>query len=94
MSDLNLIDARLGREWARLGVARSVREAAGFSIGDIAASMGVSRSTVDRWERGERAPRLALAAEYGRLLRDLTHETHDERRRGREASPDLCGRSG
>ncbi len=71
MNTQELIDARLAREWINRGIARSIREGSGLTKGDVARTLGVSRSAVDRWESGERRPRTVIAASYGRLLRDL-----------------------
>lgn len=71
MTAQDLIDAGLAREWLRRGIAIQVREGAGLTKGDVARALGVSRTAVDRWEANERRPRTAIAAEYGRLLRDL-----------------------
>ncbi|WP_448617247.1 helix-turn-helix domain-containing protein [Geodermatophilus sp. URMC 65] len=50
------------------GEARRIRLAAGISLQQIAAEIGVSVSAIYRWERGDRMPRSHAAAEYGALL--------------------------
>lgn len=56
------------RQLARSGAARSIRLAAGLSLGEVGRSLGCSTSTVFRWEAGERVPRGDLAIRYGELL--------------------------
>jgi len=53
------------------GTARSIREAAGLTLSDVARDVGVDQSTVSRWEAGLRRPRPAAAATYGMLLTEL-----------------------
>lgn len=54
----------------RSGEARCIREAAGLSLGDVAAALEVSVATVARWEQG-RCPRRDVALRLGELLRAL-----------------------
>lgn len=56
------------RALASSGAARSVRLAAGLSLGEVARTLGVSPSTILRWETGERSPRGELALRYTDLL--------------------------
>jgi DNA-binding transcriptional regulator YiaG len=53
------------------GAARRARSAIGLRQGEVAAAIGVGRSTVTQWESGKRVPDSAHALAYGRLLRDL-----------------------
>ena len=50
---------------------RRIREAAGVSQSDVAAALGVSTMTVNRWERGLIRPRGQKAVEYTKLLEAL-----------------------
>ncbi|MFW3172569.1 helix-turn-helix domain-containing protein [Geodermatophilus sp. CPCC 206100] len=50
------------------GEARRIRLAAGLSVGQVAADIGVSASAIQRWERGERVPRTRAAGDYAELL--------------------------
>lgn len=59
------------RSLARSGSARTVRLAAGLSLAEIAATVGVTSSAVFRWENGERAPHGDAALRYGELLEAL-----------------------
>lgn len=60
------------RTMLRSGAARSVRLAAGLTLGDVARAVGVGKPTVLRWETGERIPRADEAAlRYWALLRGL-----------------------
>ncbi len=53
------------------GAARAVREAAGLSLEEVAAAVGVTGSAIGRWERGERIPRGPKALVYARLMERL-----------------------
>jgi DNA-binding transcriptional regulator YiaG len=59
------------RGLARSGAARLIREGAGLSLGEVARAVGVAKTTVFRWERGDRRPRGDKAIAYGQLLTDL-----------------------
>jgi DNA-binding transcriptional regulator YiaG len=60
------------REFTRSGIARSIRIGAGLSLRDVATAVGVSKSTIYRWENGERTPRNRDATmRYGELLHQL-----------------------
>ena len=56
------------RRLLRSGEARCRCKAAGVRDAEIACALGVSRSAVNRWQRGERIPRGAAALSFGRLL--------------------------
>jgi len=60
-----------GRQLARSGRGARLRELAGLSQTDIAKLIGVSSSTVSRWESGERAPRSEHAVLYAKALRAI-----------------------
>lgn len=66
-----LLTLVLVRTLTSTGEARSRRTNAGLSLGEVAEAIGVSPSTVLRWERGERAPRGEAAVRYGQLLKQL-----------------------
>jgi DNA-binding transcriptional regulator YiaG len=63
------------RALLRSGAAKSIRTAAGLSLGEVADALGTSKTSVLRWERGERIPRGGLALDYWRLLRTLMDES-------------------
>lgn len=63
------------RTLAASGQARSIRQKARLSQGDVAAVVGVSVSTVCKWEHQQRTPRGDAAARYGAFL-DRLHLTH------------------
>ena len=69
VEDLRAI--RMARDLAASGAARLAREGAGLSLGETARALGVSPSTVMRWESGEVRPRGARAVRYAELLREL-----------------------
>ena len=50
---------------------RALRLEAGLSLSDVADRLGVTRSTVSRWERGLRNPRADNRARYSELLAEL-----------------------
>lgn len=57
----SLVRARqlAGDEWPR-----SVRERAGFTLGELAATIGVDRATLFRWEQGTSRPRVDAALRW------------------------------
>lgn len=59
------------RALARSGAARSIRVGAGLSLAEVAGPVGVSPSTVHRWETGERSPHGEAALRWGELLTQL-----------------------
>lgn len=50
---------------------RALRRAAGVSLAEVAAALGVTRQAVSMWELGQRTPRGATLIAYTRLLREL-----------------------
>lgn len=68
---MTLVDeVRAVRSLPSPSMRRAIREAAGVSQKRLARELGVSNTTVSRWEAGESTPSPA----YGRLLRDLAEE--------------------
>jgi DNA-binding transcriptional regulator YiaG len=58
---------------ARTGVARAIRQEAHVSLREVAQAVeGVDRTTILRWETGQRAPRGEAAIRYLRVLEELT----------------------
>jgi DNA-binding transcriptional regulator YiaG len=53
------------------GSARERRIAARVQAAEVAAALGVARSTVSQWEAGRRVPGSVHALAYGRLLAAL-----------------------
>lgn len=51
---------------------RQLRESLGLTQGDFADALGVSRTCISLWERGERYPRPAQRERYLALLSGLT----------------------
>lgn len=66
---------RRGRARRRLRAepswARMVRQRAGLTQDEIAGLLGVDRSTVSRWETGQRVPRSEALDRYANILRRL-----------------------
>lgn len=56
------------RERIRSGMARDVRLRHGLSFSEMGRSIGVTPSTILRWERGENVARGPNALTYGDLL--------------------------
>jgi DNA-binding transcriptional regulator YiaG len=63
------------RDLTRNGVARSIRLSRRLSLQEVADHVGVSISTVCRWELGDRRPRGEKALAYGALLDELVGGT-------------------
>jgi len=60
------------RKQLRNGEAKEIRVRAHLSMGEVARGLGVTESTLGRWETGLRVPRPQAALRYGRFLRELT----------------------
>jgi DNA-binding transcriptional regulator YiaG len=71
MNATDLSDLARIRTLVRVGVARDVRIRAGLSLPEVADAVGVSPSTVWRWEHGQRVPRGDAALRYGELMTRL-----------------------
>ncbi len=56
------------RQLARSGEARRIREAAGLSLRELAAAVGVDAASISRWERGLSAPRVHHALAWHKAL--------------------------
>lgn len=80
MASDDLIRLADTRAAAAAGAARSLRLAAGLSLGEVARELGVSVSCVFRWETGERRPRGDAALRYGELLERLAERQRPRRR--------------
>jgi DNA-binding transcriptional regulator YiaG len=59
------------RHLAKTGVARTIRETAGLSLSEMASAAQVDKSTVWRWEHGQRRPKGDAAQRYLAVLDDL-----------------------
>jgi transcriptional regulator with XRE-family HTH domain len=59
---------RARRDLPAPAARRALRELAGLSQDDLARVLNVTRSTVSRWESGEREPRPAILYQYVDLL--------------------------
>lgn len=62
------------RALADSGAARGIRVAARLSLTEMATQVGVSVSTIYRWEQGQRRPRGRPAIRYGALLDELMEQ--------------------
>ena len=56
------------------GTARLIRHHAGYSLQEAGSLMGVSLSTVSKWENAKRLPRTEAAITYGRFLRGIVND--------------------
>lgn len=63
------------RRALRTGAARSIREASGTTLGELARAIEVSPSAVSRWERGIRTPRPDDAERMAGALKALMSES-------------------
>lgn len=70
MSDL--VDLAKAKRLAKTGAARMIRVNADLSLANIAESIGVSRTTIFRWERGDRVPHGAAAVRWVHVLDELS----------------------
>ena len=71
MATTNVKEISRVRSLASSGLAKDIRIRASLSQAEIADALGVDRSTVHRWEVGERSPRGPAALRYGELLAGL-----------------------
>lgn len=55
----------------RSGEAQHIREQSGLTLAMVGRSIGVDRSVMSRWEKGDRRPTGHAAVDYLRLLRRL-----------------------
>lgn len=60
------------RRLASTGAARAIRQAADLSFTEMGELVEVDRTTVWRWEMGQRRPRGEAARRYLTVLEDLT----------------------
>ena len=60
------------RRLTESGAARAIRESAGLSLSEASASAKVDRTTIHRWERGQRKPHGRAALRYLALLEELS----------------------
>ena len=59
------------RRLAATGDGKTIREAAGLSLGEVAGVLGLSVSALFRWEAGERVPRGERAVAWAEFLDQL-----------------------
>jgi DNA-binding XRE family transcriptional regulator len=69
------------RQLAASGAGQMIREAAGLSLAELGAAIGVDASTIFRWEEGSRRPFGENAVGYRDFLRQL-REVHAAPLRG------------
>lgn len=60
------------RRLAATGAARIIRQEAGLSLTELAAAADVHRTTIFRWEHGQRRPRGPAALRYLAVLDELS----------------------
>jgi transcriptional regulator with XRE-family HTH domain len=71
MDTRDLVRIAKVRALSRTGVARRLRIAADLSLPETAGAVGVSTSTMWRWEEGQRRPTGEKALRYADLLDEL-----------------------
>lgn len=64
-----------GRAHARTGSGRAIREKCGVTAQEIADMLGVTLTTVLRWEKAESVPRRKAAERWATLLAELQRQT-------------------
>lgn len=62
------------RRLSNSGEGQRIRRQCELSLSEVAGAVGVSVTTLWRWENGERSPRGEPAAAWAALLRDLAKE--------------------
>jgi len=67
------------RELCASGAARMIREVNQLSVTETAAAVDAPRTTVHRWERGERVPHGAAAVRYCEFLERLLRQAGTRR---------------
>lgn len=70
LDGIHLLNA--ARTYAATGTGRAIRQAAGLSMSEVAEALGVTESTIWRWEQGKHRPRGEPAREWARLLNRLS----------------------
>lgn len=78
MSATALVNLIQIRDLAQSGATRQLRLALGLSLPELAQQVGVSPSTVYRWEVGERTPHGAAALRYRATLKRLVRDSLPE----------------
>ena len=68
---MDVLDLARAQSLIASGSGRAVRQAARLSLAEMGRAVGVDKSTIYRWETGERHPRGELAVAYADLLRRL-----------------------
>lgn len=71
MTTQELLRVSAARAHAVNGTGRAIRKAAGVTMAEVAAVVGVSEPTVWRWEEGRHRPRGAAAARWADVLAEL-----------------------
>lgn len=71
MDARELLRLTAARRAATSGEGRRRREAAGLSLREVAGALGVDPTTLQKWERGDRAPRGEPAIRWMDLLDQL-----------------------
>jgi len=74
------LDSALGRARARRrlpppAARRQLRERAGLTQADIAATLGVTREAIAQWESGRRDPTRGLVSAYVDILDRIARES-------------------
>ncbi|HEY6115915.1 MAG TPA: helix-turn-helix domain-containing protein [Candidatus Dormibacteraeota bacterium] len=71
MTTKDVLRLAAARTHAATGTGRSIRMAAGLSVAEVAAAVGVAEPTVWRWEGAKSRPRGAAAIRWAELLDEL-----------------------
>jgi DNA-binding transcriptional regulator YiaG len=71
MTTAEAIAITVARAMARSGRGKAVRESAGLSLDEFGSAIGVTASSVFRWERGEQVPTGPRAVRYAAFVQEL-----------------------
>lgn len=77
LAEDHVLDLTAVRALARSGRARELRLAAGLSLAELAAAIGVAAPTIHRWEIAARRPHGNAAIRYGAVLDALERAVND-----------------
>jgi transcriptional regulator with XRE-family HTH domain len=73
----SVVELARARQLGRSGQGRRAREAAGLSVRELAAAVGVEAGTLSRWETGRCRPRADAALRWLTTLDSLASETSE-----------------
>lgn len=75
MKTLQLRDVAVIRQQLSSGEAKAIRQRSRLSLSEIASAVGVTPTSVCRWENGECSPRIPEALKYKAIIDELQAST-------------------